>query len=83
MHRRTERNFSKTSTGLTAGKEPFVPGDTIAAISTPAGEGAIALVRISGVNAIEVARFFVAKKSPRNLHHMFSISARSSMTRAG
>src|SRR6266853_5612367 len=55
MHRRAERDFSKTSTSLTAGKEPFVPGDTIAAISTPAGEGAIALVRISGVNAIEVA----------------------------
>ena len=28
--------------------------DTIAAISTPPGEGAIALVRISGVNAIEI-----------------------------
>src|SRR5260370_14144051 len=55
MHRRAERDFSKTSTSLTAGKEPFVPGDTIAAISTPAGEGAIALVRISGVKAIEVA----------------------------
>src|SRR5438045_3605688 len=55
MHRRAERDFSKTSTSLTAGKEPFVPGDTIAAISTPAGEGAIALVRISGVNAIKIA----------------------------
>src|SRR5260370_30382901 len=54
MHRRVERDV-KTSTSLTAGKEPFVPGDTIAAISTPAGEGAIALVRISGVKAIEVA----------------------------
>jgi len=29
--------------------------DTIAAISTPPGEGAIALVRVSGVNAIEIA----------------------------
>ena len=29
--------------------------DTIAAISTPPGEGAIALVRISGANAIEIA----------------------------
>lgn len=30
-------------------------GDTVAAISTPAGEGAIALVRISGGDAIKVA----------------------------
>ena len=29
--------------------------DTIAAISTPAGEGAIALIRISGEDAIGVA----------------------------
>jgi tRNA modification GTPase len=29
--------------------------DTIAAISTPAGEGALAIVRVSGANAIEVA----------------------------
>ena len=65
MHRRAERDFSKTSTSLTAGEEPFVPGDTIAAISTPAGEGAIALVRISGVNAIEVAdQIFRGKENP-------------------
>src|SRR6266567_2964793 len=39
--------------------------DTIAAISTPAGEGAIALVRISGVNAIEVAeKIFRGKENP-------------------
>ena len=42
-----------------------MPGDTIAAISTPAGEGAIALVRISGVNAIEVAdQIFRGKENP-------------------
>jgi len=65
MHRRAERDFSKTSTSLTAGEEPFVPGDTIAAISTPAGEGAIALVRISGVNAIEVVdQIFRGKEQP-------------------
>src|SRR5438105_5836519 len=65
MHRRAERDFSKTSTSLTAGKEPFVPGDTIAAISTPAGEGAIAMVRISGVKAIEIAdQIFHGKEKP-------------------
>src|SRR5260370_39819786 len=65
MHRRAERDFSKTSTSLTPGKEPFVPGDTIAATSTPAGEGAITLVRISGVNAVEVAdEVFRGKEKP-------------------
>jgi tRNA modification GTPase len=39
--------------------------DTIAAISTPPGEGAIALVRISGANAIQTAdRIFQGKEQP-------------------
>ena len=39
--------------------------DTIAAISTPAGEGAIALIRVSGANAIAVAdKIFRGKQSP-------------------
>jgi len=39
--------------------------DTIAAISTPPGEGAIALVRISGENAIEIAdKIFRGKEQP-------------------
>jgi tRNA modification GTPase len=39
--------------------------DTIAAISTPPGEGAIALVRVSGANAIEVAdKIFRGKQAP-------------------
>jgi len=39
--------------------------DTIAAISTPPGEGAIALVRISGANAVEIAdRIFRGKEKP-------------------
>jgi tRNA modification GTPase len=39
--------------------------ETIAAISTPAGEGAIALVRVSGTNAIAVAeKIFRGKDSP-------------------
>jgi tRNA modification GTPase len=65
MHRRAERDFSKTSTSVTAGKEPFIPDDTIAAISTPAGESAIALVRISGANALEIAdQIFRGKEKP-------------------
>ncbi len=35
--------------------QPYVPGETIAAIATPPGEGGIAIIRISGKNAIEVA----------------------------
>ncbi len=39
--------------------------DTIAAISTPPGEGAIALVRVSGANAIEIAdKIFRGKERP-------------------
>ena len=39
--------------------------DTIAAISTPPGEGAIAMVRVSGANAIEIAdEIFRGKEEP-------------------
>ena len=39
--------------------------DTVAAISTPPGEGAIALVRISGTNAIQIAdKIFRGKEQP-------------------
>src|SRR6266540_4003166 len=39
--------------------------DTIAAVSTPPGEGAIALVRVSGANAVEVAdKIFRGKETP-------------------
>jgi tRNA modification GTPase len=46
----------------------IVPGETIAAISTASGEAAIALVRISGENAIEVAdNIFRGKQRPHDL----------------
>ena len=39
--------------------------DTIAAISTPPGEGAIALVRVSGANAVQIAdKIFRGKETP-------------------
>src|SRR5438477_10040342 len=45
-----------------------VLGDTIAAISTPVGEGAIALVRISGTGAVKVAdAIFHGTESPPQL----------------
>jgi tRNA modification GTPase len=50
---------------LNANEQPIVAGDTIAAISTPAGEGAIALVRISGGDAAAVAdKIFRGKQTP-------------------
>jgi len=48
MHRSAEESAQLRSTSS-------IVAETIAAISTPAGEGAIALVRISGPGAIEVA----------------------------
>src|SRR5437660_7643104 len=39
--------------------------ETIAAISTPPGEGAIALVRVSGANAVQIAhKIFRGKETP-------------------
>jgi tRNA modification GTPase len=65
MHRCAERDSSERSRALTADEQPIIAGETIAAVSTPAGEGAIALVRISGVNAIEVAdKIFRGKEKP-------------------
>ena len=57
---------------MTASDAPSEPGvetaplhDTIAAISTPAGEGAIALVRVCGSDAVTVAnRVFRGKEKP-------------------
>ena len=56
----------KESPGLetSAGQEP-IAADTVAAISTPAGEGAISLVRISGPEAITIAdKVFRGKETP-------------------
>jgi len=58
--------------------------DTIAAISTPPGEGAIALVRVSGANAIAVAdKIFRGKEKPsrfashvQHLGEIFSLEGR-------
>lgn len=35
--------------------QPYQPGETIAAIATPLGEGGVAIIRISGNNALEVS----------------------------
>src|SRR6202171_2719685 len=55
MHRSTEESSSSIVRSISAEDRQLIAGDTIAAISTPAGEGAIALVRISGADSIAVA----------------------------
>lgn len=34
--------------------QPYIPGETVAAIATPPGEGGVAIIRISGKNALDV-----------------------------
>ncbi len=34
---------------------PYIPGETIAAVATPPGEGGVSIIRISGSSAVEVA----------------------------
>lgn len=41
--------------------QPYIPGDTIAAVATPPGEGGVAIVRISGKNAFEIASKIFSK----------------------
>ncbi|MEA3366450.1 MAG: tRNA uridine-5-carboxymethylaminomethyl(34) synthesis GTPase MnmE [Candidatus Hydrogenedentes bacterium] len=46
---------------------PTVPEDTIAAISTPPGEGAIGIVRLSGPNAIRIGAAIFHSSSGRDI----------------
>jgi tRNA modification GTPase len=64
MHRSAEGSTGQ-SAGVTASAEFGPAPETIAAISTPAGEGAVALVRISGEEAIALAdRIFRGSQRP-------------------
>jgi tRNA modification GTPase len=66
MHRRLEGSSGKAVGVKDSG--PITPGETIAAISTPAGQGAIAVVRITGENAVAVAdRIFDGPGKPSDL----------------
>ncbi len=60
------------------------PNETIAAISTPAGEGAIALVRLSGPEAVAMAdQIFRGKQKPSeflsHLQHLGEVVAQGVM----
>jgi len=64
MHRSIEKSSLVKSTSPAAAPDS-VGVDTIVAISTPAGEGAISLVRMSGPNAIAIAdKVFRGKETP-------------------
>lgn len=66
MHRSLEGSSGAPAGVKDAGA--VIAGETIAAISTPAGEGAIALVRISGENALAVAdAIFRGEEKPSKL----------------
>jgi tRNA modification GTPase len=77
MHRRAEESSFLRSTSSAAGDQEPIISDTIAAISTPAGEGAIALVRISGHDAVLIAdKIFRGKESPsRFISHVQHLGA--------
>jgi tRNA modification GTPase len=64
MHRSIAGSLEEPASVKTA-EQHATPRDTIAAISTPAGEGAIALIRISGEDAMGVAdRIYRGKEKP-------------------
>ena len=48
------------------------PEDTICAVATPAGEGGIGIVRISGPHAVDIASHMVRLRSKRSLHTVAS-----------
>ena len=67
MHRSAEGSTVQPA-GVTSSAEATTPAETIAAISTAAGEGAIALVRISGDEAIAIAdRIFCGSEKPSQI----------------
>src|SRR3954462_13576712 len=68
MRRCLEESSGEASGGNQSVTGAVAPGDTIAAISTPTGEGAIAVVRLSGENAIAVAdSIFRGAEKPSDL----------------
>ena len=65
MHRSVKGSARVKSASDAVGNPDLVVTDTITAISTPAGEGAIALVRMSGPNAVAIAdTIFRGKEQP-------------------
>ena len=55
MHFGIEGSVTENTSGVSEPARAPTNGDTIAAISTPVGEGAISIVRLSGASAVEIA----------------------------
>jgi tRNA modification GTPase len=65
MHRSVEGSAFVGSTSAANDNADLIAADTIAAISTPAGEGAIAVVRMSGREAVAIAdKIFRGREAP-------------------
>src|SRR5260370_27785291 len=63
--RTAQPNLATEAVALQFESKRMTASDTIAAISTPPGEGAIALVRISGANPIQIGdKIFRGKEQP-------------------
>ena len=80
MHRRAKRSPGHSRELSGDDRQMAMPSQTIAAISSPHGEGAIALVRISGPEAIDVADcVFRGKQKPSqfrsHLQHLGEVVA--------
>lgn len=60
-------------------QQPYQPGETIAAIATPPGEGGVAIIRISGNHALDVAeRVFsgpIRKYKTHTAHYGYILDA--------
>ena len=50
--------------------------DTIAAISTPLGEGGVSTIRISGENAIKIAKKVFKSQNNKDLEKLFRLEKR-------
>jgi tRNA modification GTPase len=50
-------------------QQPYIPGETIAAVATPPGEGGVAIIRISGENAVSVADKIFSRSVPSFTTH--------------
>lgn len=61
---------------LTQANDTHIANDTIAAIATPPGEGGIAIVRLSGPDALQVAAAIFRNRRGRNLASLPGYSVR-------
>ncbi len=71
----TLSDFTAIFIGMTANKRELRLDDTIAALSTPLGEGGISIIRISGVNALDVAKRLFYRGSVKSLKKIRTLAS--------